>query len=178
MVSKRVLKLRKEFQERLRERVRLVNAVKEGKLRPSPSEHAKDHKWKELRGNDGNGYISRPDKNGVYRWRDGPDDVPIATSCSPITREARAIRSDQRKIFARLREHSYAVHALPTDAYSESLYGGLKEDLATNGWTIMRESPYGHDLFIAYHPSLSLDDEDLREAIKDTLCMLASRRRH
>jgi hypothetical protein len=54
MVSKRVLKLRKEFQERLRERVRLFNAVKEGKLRPSPSEHAKDHKWKTLTGNDGN----------------------------------------------------------------------------------------------------------------------------
>ena len=92
MVSKRVLKLRKEFQERLRERVRLFNAVKEGKLRPSPSEHAKDHKWKELRGNDGNGYISRPTRTVWYRWRDGPDDVPIATSCSPIT-ERRA-RSD------------------------------------------------------------------------------------
>lgn len=49
--------------------MRLFEAVKAGKLRPSPSEHAKDHKWKELRGNDGNGYVSRPDKNGVYRWR-------------------------------------------------------------------------------------------------------------
>jgi hypothetical protein len=54
MVSKRVLKLRKEFQERLRERKRLADAVKTGKLRPSPSEHAKDHKWKTLTGNDGN----------------------------------------------------------------------------------------------------------------------------
>ncbi len=99
--------------------------------------------------------------------RGGPDDVPVADSCSPITDEARAIRADRRKIFAHLREYSYVVHTLPKNAYSESLYGGLAEDLTKNGWMVMRESPYGHDLFIAYHPSLSLD----------ALCMLAANRR-
>jgi hypothetical protein len=109
--------------------------------------------------------------------RGDPDDVPVADSCSPITDEARAIRADRRKIFTGLREYSYAVHTLPKDAYSEALYGGLAEDLTKNGWTIMRESPYEHDLFIAHHPSLSLEDEDLRTSIKDKLCMLAARRR-
>ena len=38
------------------------------KPRPSPSDHAKDHKGERMKGNDGNMYISKADKNGVYRW--------------------------------------------------------------------------------------------------------------
>jgi hypothetical protein len=36
--------------------------------RPSPSEHAKNFADKIKKGNDGNKYISKKDKNGVYRW--------------------------------------------------------------------------------------------------------------
>ncbi|ARF08308.1 hypothetical protein Catovirus_1_358 [Catovirus CTV1] len=39
------------------------------KNRPSPSESAQDHRNKIMIGNDGNKYISLPDKNGVYRWK-------------------------------------------------------------------------------------------------------------
>lgn len=117
MVSKRVLKLRKEFQARLRERKRLFEAVKAGKLRPSPSEHAKDHKWKALRGNDGNDYISRPDKNGVYRWRKinpepakaldyykqvlKPAELKVKYSAAGFLKKARAAARElkRRKIF-------------------------------------------------------------------------------
>ena len=37
--------------------------------RPSPLEHAKDHKNKVMKGNDGNSWISKIDKNGVYKWK-------------------------------------------------------------------------------------------------------------
>jgi hypothetical protein len=37
--------------------------------RPSPSEHAGDHKWVVKKGHDENDYISRPDKNGVFHWK-------------------------------------------------------------------------------------------------------------
>lgn len=37
--------------------------------RNSPSVHAKDFKNKIKKGNDGEEYISRPDKNGVYKWK-------------------------------------------------------------------------------------------------------------
>lgn len=117
MISKRVLKLRKKFQAHMRERMRLADAVKTGKLRPSPSEHAKDHKWKELKGNDGNGYVSRPDKNGVYRWRKinqtpakaldyykqvlKPEKLKVKFSAMPFLKKARAAARElkRRKIF-------------------------------------------------------------------------------
>jgi len=38
-------------------------------LRPSPSQHAKEHKDTVKVGNDGRKYKSTPDVNGVYRWR-------------------------------------------------------------------------------------------------------------
>ena len=37
--------------------------------RPSPSEHANDHKNKVMKGNDDNNWISKMDKNGVYKWK-------------------------------------------------------------------------------------------------------------
>lgn len=47
------------------------------KERPSPSEHAKDFPNKVKEGNDGNEYLSRKDKNGVYKW------VKISVKKSP-----------------------------------------------------------------------------------------------
>lgn len=38
------------------------------KKRPSPSNKAREYKNMKLVGNDGNMYISKPDKNGVYKW--------------------------------------------------------------------------------------------------------------
>jgi hypothetical protein len=40
-----------------------------GKVRPSPSEHAGDFKNKTKTGNDGQKYVSKPNKNGVYSWK-------------------------------------------------------------------------------------------------------------
>jgi hypothetical protein len=37
--------------------------------RNSPSVHAKDFKNKTKKGNDGKEYISKPDKNGIYKWK-------------------------------------------------------------------------------------------------------------
>lgn len=39
------------------------------KLRPSPSEHASDKKNEIVEGNDGNSWLSSPDKNNVYHWK-------------------------------------------------------------------------------------------------------------
>ena len=37
--------------------------------RPSPTPHASEHKYKVIKGNDGNDYISKPDKNQIFKWK-------------------------------------------------------------------------------------------------------------
>jgi len=37
-------------------------------VRPSPTESAQDYPNKIKEGNDGNEYVSRPDKNGIFKW--------------------------------------------------------------------------------------------------------------
>lgn len=39
------------------------------KLRPSPSVSAQEHPNEIMLGNDGEDYVSKPDKNGVYHWK-------------------------------------------------------------------------------------------------------------
>lgn len=109
--------MRKEFQARMRARKRALEGVKSGKLRPSPSGHAKDHKWKILRGNDDNEYVSRPDKNGVYHWKKinpspmkaldfykqilKPEKLKVKYSAAAFLKKARAAARDlkRRKIY-------------------------------------------------------------------------------
>lgn len=44
--------------------------------RVSPPEHAKDHKYEIKKGLDGKKFMSKPDKNGVFKWVNLPSDYP------------------------------------------------------------------------------------------------------
>jgi hypothetical protein len=112
-----VQELRKKFQAHMRERKRAMEGVKSGKLRPSPTAPAKDHKWKILKGNDDAEYVSRPDKNSVFHWKKinpepakaldyykqilKPEKLKVKYSAAAFLTKARAAARDlkRRKIY-------------------------------------------------------------------------------
>jgi hypothetical protein len=76
------LKLTAEQKKRMTQRIKEVskrNAVKEHSKtlkkyasRKSPSYKANDYCGKSMKGNDGNMYVSRPNKNNVCSWKKAP----------------------------------------------------------------------------------------------------------
>ena len=68
--SKNPLKLTKEEKIELKNMIKEISGkrIKPAGKRPSPSESAKLYCGKKKKGNDGNMYISKRDKNGVCRW--------------------------------------------------------------------------------------------------------------
>jgi hypothetical protein len=78
--------------------------------RPSPSDHAGNHKNKIMIGNDGNEYVSKPDKNDVYHWKkitdkncvfeyfdQFPDSKPMKYNYIKIVKELRQVAKDLEK---------------------------------------------------------------------------------
>ena len=81
--------------------------------RPSPSEHAGAFKNKIKEGNDGNDYISLPDKNGIYKWKkikdmnetktpeeywlQFPDNTKPILNITPLLNKLKLVKDELRK---------------------------------------------------------------------------------
>jgi len=83
--------------------------LKKYKERPSPPFPANDYCNKKLKGNDGNMYISLPDKNGICKWKRYIVEKLKKKNSSPSRRISRrsAKRITNRKSRSRKSETSY-----------------------------------------------------------------------
>ena len=86
--------------------------------RLGPAEHAGEHRWKVKQGLDGNEWVSRPDKNNVYRWRRVLPGRSAARAVAQVTPRPPSVKYDQREFLTTWRAMARDLRRQDVYAYA------------------------------------------------------------